>query len=87
MDGLSVNIHQTDTLALLSGTKSAAFGGAALIGALLFASGMPIIRRDILQVGSYSSCADDDLLTMSQKVPVIGSYFITEVHPADNVSL
>ncbi|CAG9980473.1 unnamed protein product [Clonostachys byssicola] len=50
-----------------SGAKSAAFGGAAGVAVLLYVSGIPRVKTDILQ-----------------KVPFLGKYFITEVHPADN---
>ncbi|CAG9956303.1 unnamed protein product [Clonostachys rosea f. rosea IK726] len=49
------------------GAKSAGFGAAAGVAALLYVSGIPRVKTDILQ-----------------KVPFLGKYFITEVHPADN---
>lgn len=52
-----------------SGAKSAAFGGALGFAVLFYASGMPRVRKDILQ-----------------KIPLIGGLFVTEIHPADNVS-
>jgi ubiquinol-cytochrome c reductase subunit 10 len=49
------------------GAKSAAFGGALGFAVIFFASGIPRVKRDILQ-----------------NLPVIGGYFVDEVHPADN---
>lgn len=64
----------------------AGFGGVALFGVIFYASGIPRLQRDVLQV-----CMDDndfdkrDILTPQQKVPFVGSYFVNEVPPEDNV--
>ncbi|CAM1511741.1 Fc.00g092540.m01.CDS01 [Cosmosporella sp. VM-42] len=49
------------------GTRTAFYGAPAVVAALLFASGIPRVQRDILQ-----------------QIPVIGGYFVKEVHASDN---
>lgn len=49
--------HRLDELLLtilIRGVKSAAFGGALGFAALFFASGIPRVKRDILQVSKGS---------------------------------
>ena len=68
-----------------SGVKTAAFGGALGFAVLFFASGIPRVKSDILQVRAKSpDCFDET--NMEKGLPLIGGYFIKEVHPADNVS-
>ena len=70
---------------IYSGVKSAAFGGALGLAAVFFASGIPRVKIDVLQVGlcrlKYSVYTN-----LKKGLPLIGGYFIKEIHPADNVS-
>ncbi|EXU96817.1 ubiquinol-cytochrome C reductase complex subunit QCR10 [Metarhizium robertsii] len=66
------NINGWNQTSLLrTGVRSASFGGAAVVGLLLYVSGIPRVQRDVLQkipfVGRY--------------------FIQPEVHPQDNVSL
>jgi Ubiquinol-cytochrome-c reductase complex subunit (QCR10) len=68
-----------------SGVKTAAFGGALGFAVLFFASGIPRVKSDVLQVRAMPpDCFDET--NMEKGLPFIGGYFIKEVHPADNVS-
>ncbi|QLI65600.1 uncharacterized protein G6M90_00g019110 [Metarhizium brunneum] len=63
------NINGWNQTSLLrTGVRSASFGGAAVVGLLLYVSGIPRVQRDVLQkipfVGSY--------------------FVQPEVHPQDN---
>jgi hypothetical protein len=63
------------------------FGGVALFAVIFYASGIPKLQRDILQVCQlHGACSHSrDSLTVPQKVPFVGHYFVKEIHPADNV--
>ncbi|KAG6109703.1 hypothetical protein E4U31_006659 [Claviceps sp. LM219 group G6] len=68
--------------------KAGSFGGAAVVAVLLFASSIPIVKRDILQVGPWEtlSCIKGcQANTFTQNFPLVGRYFVKpEVHPQDN---
>lgn len=63
----------------------AGFGGVALFGVIFYASGIPRLQRDVLQVCTLNSFDKTYMLTPSQKVPFVGNYFVNEVPPEDNV--
>jgi ubiquinol-cytochrome c reductase subunit 10 len=70
-----------------SGTKAAGLGGVALFAVIFYASGIPRVQRDILQVWKvFLTSPQVSPLTGSKRVPFIGSYFINEIPPEDNVS-
>jgi hypothetical protein len=66
------------------------FGGVALFAVIFFASGMPRIQEDILQVcfatPEITAAATRRLLTPLQKIPLVGHRFKHEIPASDNVS-
>lgn len=79
-------------LTTTSGAVAAPIGAALGVAALFYASGIPRVQKDILQVSileeqtAYERPTNRTALTSIQKFPVIGPYFVKTVHPADSVS-
>jgi hypothetical protein len=72
------------------GFRSAAFGAAAGVALLFYASGIPRVQNDILKVrisGVNNPVDMDDGSHKLQKIPGAAPLFTKEVHPADNVSI
>lgn len=67
--------------------RSGMFGGAAVVGLMLYVSGIPRVQSDVLQVISSADTVEMSFTNkFLQKVPFVGRYFVkAEVHPQDNV--
>lgn len=86
-DAHAFNARVLEANASYRGIRSASFGAAAGIAVLFYASGIPRIQRDILQVRLELSSREDEQLTRRQPIPFLGKFFIKEEIPAsDNVS-
>lgn len=84
------NNHDKRLTVYCSLPTSAAFGGVALFAVIFYASGIPRVQSDILQVWTWSLLWKIGIrpLTTTQHVPYFGKkYFVHEIPASDNVSL
>lgn len=76
-------------LTAISGVKTGYFGAVGLFAVIYYASGIPRVQKDILQVRevtrSVQSWCRHSAHLFLQKLPFIGGHFVHEIPASDNV--
>lgn len=70
-----------------SGVNAGMFGGVALFAVIFYASGIPTLQKDLLQVGPFHEDNGEPCdLTLYQGIPYFGKFYINDKPASDNVS-
>ena len=77
-------------IGLRSAITAGSFGVVGAVFSLFFFADVPKVRTDIMQVGPLLLHSPLNLYCISngtQKLPLVGDYFVREIPPSDNVSI